>query len=162
MKAYTKKGDLGYTHDYSGKKIPKDDIQIICWGKVDELQAIVDLAILQAKGKVKKMLNQVQHKLWQTSGEISCSPPECVVDPVTEEDLREMEAFIDSLGEPPEHFVRFNTPGAITLNECRVRCRNLERNLVKLLRKKKLRPVVYKYINRLSSLFFMLAYKRSK
>lgn len=74
MKAYAKKGDLGYTHDYSWKKIAKDDIQVICWGKVDELQAIIDLAILQSKGKVQKMLNQVQHKLWQTSGEISCSP----------------------------------------------------------------------------------------
>ncbi len=162
MKAYTKKGDLGYTHDYSGKKIPKDDIQIICWGKVDELQAIIDLAILQSKGKVKVMLNKVQAKLWQISGEISCSPPECVIDPVTEEDLKEMEKFIDSLGEPPSHFVRFNTKEAIVLNECRVRCRNLERNLVKMLRKKQIRPVIYKYINRLSSLFFMLAYKRSK
>jgi len=161
MKAYTKKGDLGYTHDYSGKKIPKDAIQIVCWGKVDELQAIIDSAILQAKGKVKKILNQVQHKLWQISGEISCSPPECVVDPVTEEDLTEMEKFIDSLGEPPTHFVRFNTKEAITLNECRVRCRNLERNLVRMLRRKRIRPVIYKYINRLSSLFFMLAYKRS-
>ncbi len=162
MKAYTKKGDLGYTHDYSGKKISKDDIRIICWGEVDELQAIIDLALLQSKGKVKQMLEKVQSKLWQTSGEISCSPPECVIDPVTEEDLTEMEKFIDSLGQPPHHFVRFNTVEAITLNECRVRCRNLERNLVKMLRKKQIRPVVYKYINRLSSLFFMLAYRRSK
>lgn len=162
MKAYTRKGDLGCTHDYSGKKIPKDDIQIVCWGKVDELQAIIDLAILQSKRKVKKQLNQVQHKLWQTSGEISCSPPQCVIDPVTKEDLTEIEKFIDSLGQPPDHFVRFNTEKAIVLNECRVRCRNLERNLVKMLRKKQIRPVVYKYINRLSSLFFMLAYKKSK
>ena len=162
MKAYTKKGDQGCTHDYSGKKIPKDDIQIVCWGKVDELQAIVDLAILQSQGEVKKILNQIQRKLWQVAGEIACSPSECLIDPVTEENLAGMEKYIDSLGQPPKHFVRFNTREAITFNECRVRCRNLERNLVKMLRKKKLRPVVYKYINRLSSLFFMLAYKKSK
>ena len=162
MKAYTKKGDKGYTHDLSGKKIAKDNIQIECWGKVDELQAAVDLAILQEKGKKMEMLEFVQRKLWQTSGEIACSPPECVVDPVTEEDLADLEKFIDSLGRPPHKFVRFNTKEAIALNECRVRCRSLERSLVKMLRKREVRPVVYKYINRLSSLFFMLAYKRIK
>lgn len=162
MKAYTRKGDLGYTHDYAGKKIPKDDIRIVCWGKVDELQAAIDLAILQATGKNKQMLERVQTKLWQVSGEIACSPPECVNDPVTEGDLRLLERFIDSLGEPPHTFIRFTTIESIALNECRVRCRNMERNLVKLLRNKTLRPVIFKYVNRLSSLFFMLAYEKVK
>ena len=162
MKAYTKRGDLGYTHDYSGKKIAKDDPRIVCWGKVDELQAAVDGALLQAKGKNKKMLQDVQTKLWQISGEISCSPPECVNDPVTEGDVKEMERFIDALGDPPQKFIRFTTMEAIVLNECRVRCRNLERNLVKLLHNKTLRPVIFKYVNRLSSLFFMLAYEQVK
>lgn len=162
MKAYTRRGDLGYTHDYTGKKIPKDDARIICWGKVDELQAAIDLAILQATGKNKQLLEQVQTKLWQVSGEIACSPPECVNDPVTEGDLRLLERFIDSLGEPPHKFIRFTMVEAIVLNECRVRCRNLERNLVKLLRNKILRPVIFKYVNRLSSLFFMLAYEKVK
>ncbi|MDP3640107.1 MAG: ATP:cob(I)alamin adenosyltransferase [Nanoarchaeota archaeon] len=162
MKAYTKRGDLGYTHDYSGKKIPKDNMRIVCWGKVDELQAAVDGAILQARGKNRQMLEEVQTKLWQISGEIACSPPECVNDPVTEADLKMMERFIDTMGEPPQKFIRFTNTEAIVLNESRVRCRNLERNLVKLLRNKTLRPVIFKYVNRLSSLFFMLAYERVK
>ncbi len=162
MEAYTKRGDLGYTHDYSGHRIRKDSIQIECWGRVDELQAIVDLTLLRAKREEKAMLETVQRKLWQTAAELACSPSACVNDPVTEKDLQDLERFIDSLGDPPHKFVRFNTASAIMFNECRVRARNLERSLVKMLFRKKIRPVVYRYINRLSSLFFMLAYKRIK
>jgi cob(I)alamin adenosyltransferase len=85
-----------------------------------------------------------------------------VIWPVVEEDLKIIEKFTDSLGEPPKKFVRFNTLKSIQYNEARIRCRELETYLVKLLRKKQLRSVAYKYINRLSSLFFMLAYNESK
>jgi len=81
---------------------------------------------------------------------------------VKDEDLDKMENFIDSLGEPPNKFVRFDTEKSIFLNECRVRCRELETHLVDPRIKKKLRPVIYRYLNRLSSLFFMMAYKASK
>jgi cob(I)alamin adenosyltransferase len=162
MDAYTRRGDSGYTYDFSGKKLAKDDIRIICWGKIDELQAAVDCAILEARGRTKNMLEEVQRKLWQIAGEIACAPSACVNDPVVQNDLTAVEQFIDSLGSLPNTFIRFTTREAITLNECRVRCRNLERQMVKLLRKKQLRPVIFKYINRLSSLFFVLAYKRTK
>ena len=61
----------------------------------------------------------------------------------------------------PKKFVRFTTQTAIWFNECRVRCRELETLIVKMFREGKIRPDVYKYINRLSSLFFMLGYKSS-
>jgi len=81
---------------------------------------------------------------------------------VAEEDLRALEGVTDSLGEPPKKFIRFNTLKAIQYNECRIRCRELETLMAGPLRKKKLRPIVFRYVNRLSSLFFMLAYKETK
>ena len=104
----------------------------------------------------------MQKKLWQVSGELFNCDGDCLIWPVKEEDLKEMEEFIASLGETPKKFVRFDTIESIIFNECRVRCRELETHLVKFLKSKKLRPVVYKYINRMSSLFFMMAYKKSK
>ncbi len=166
---YTRKGDKGYTQDYAGKRLRKDDIRIICWGRVDELQAAVDLAILRSRSGAKKnqkdikeMLEYIQRKLWQISGEISCSPPECVNEPVDRYDVLRLEKYIAWFGEPPKHFVRFTTIDAILFNECRVRCRALDRDLVKLLFKKQLRREIFQYANRLSSLLFMLAYKSSK
>jgi cob(I)alamin adenosyltransferase len=161
-KAYSKAGDQGYTKDYSGKKLAKDDLVIVVGGKIDSLQSCIDMAILQEKGKNKEILELVQRKMWQTAGEISCADEKCVIDPVTQKDLDDLEDFIDSFGEPPQKFIRFNTHEAILLNECRIRARELETFLVKLLRRKKIRPEVYAYLNRLSSLFFIIAYKKTK
>src|SRR3989344_6265549 len=161
-KLYTKKGDSGITKDYSGKEIKKNDAMVKTVGKIDFLQSAIDLAVLQNSGQEKEILEKVQKKLWQLSGELFNCPGDCLIDPVKEEDIQGMENFIDSLGEPPNKFVRFNTPESITLNECRVRCRELETYLAELLEKNKLRPEMYRYINRLSSLFFMMGYKKSE
>ncbi|MBI5064710.1 hypothetical protein HZA97_00610 [Candidatus Woesearchaeota archaeon] len=160
MKAYTKKGDKGTTCDMACKIVEKDDLRIVCVGKIDTLQAGIDAANLHCKSKYKKMLDLVQKKLWQTSGEIMHCDKKCLTEPVTEQDLKDLEKFIDSLGQPPNKFVRFKTQKSVLLNECRVRCRELETHLVKLLRKKQIRTVMYQYVNRLSSLFFMMSYKR--
>ena len=160
-KIYTKRGDEGFTKDYSGKKISKDDIKIIIAGKIDSLQSAIDLAILNSTGKTKNFLGEVQKKLWQTAGEISCVDKSCILWPVEEKDLEMLEKFTDFLGEPPNKFVRFNTLKSVYYNEARIRCRELETFFVKLLRKKQIRPIAYKWVNRLSSLFFMLAYKSS-
>ncbi len=161
-KAYTKKGDDGYTTDFSGKKIPKDDIKIVVSGKIDSLQSAIDVVLLNAKGDHKIFLEGVQKKLWQAAGEIACADKSCIKWPITEDDVYEIERFTDLLGEPPKKFIRFNTERAISYNECRIRCRELEIYLVKLLRKKQIRPIVSPYINRLSSAFFMMAYKETK
>jgi cob(I)alamin adenosyltransferase len=99
--------------------------------------------------------------MWQAAGEVANCDKNCLIWPVTSEDLDELEKFVDGLGSPPEKFVRFENEKAIWFNECRVRCRDLERDLVKLFRDGKLRKEVYSYVNRLSSLFFMLGYKSS-
>jgi len=161
-KAYSGKGDSGYTADFSGKRLRKDDARIVVGGKIDQLQSAIDRARLGERGVALRVLEQAQVKLWQTAAEISCVDGSCLNAPVTAADLKSCERFTDSLGTPPRRFVRFDTQRAVDLNECRVRCRELETHLVRLRRASKLRREVYAYINRLSSLFFMMAYRRAK
>ncbi len=161
-KVYTAKGDDGTTADYAGNRVSKDDLMIEVNGKVDSFQSALDMAILLADEKHKTFLNLVQKKMWQISGEVANCPGDCLIDPVTAADLAELETYVDNLGEPPNKFVRFNTQESIWFNECRVRCRELETLLVKMLKDGKLRAENYRYVNRLSSLFFMLGYKSSK
>jgi ATP:cob(I)alamin adenosyltransferase len=161
-KVYTALGDSGFTSDFSGQRVLKNDSMIVANGKIDNLQSAIDYALLLDIGVHKNILAQVQQKLWQAAGEISNCPGECINAPITLKDLDNLEIYISSLGEPPNKFVRFNTKEAISFNECRIRCRDLEISLVTLLRDKSLRGEIYQYINRLSSLFFMLGYKSSK
>lgn len=161
-KVYTSLGDSGFTSDFSGKRILKNDSIIVANGKIDNLQSSIDYALLLDKGSHKDVLVKVQQKLWQAAGEIASCPGDCLNAPITIKDLDELELYIESLGEPPNKFVRFNTEEAISFNECRIRCRDLETALVSLLRDGGLRNDIYRYINRLSSLFFMLGYSTSK
>lgn len=158
-KVYTKKGDSGYTKDYAGRKVAKDSCLIVLGGKIDALQSSIDGAMMYARGKTKKNLENTQKKLWQMAAETSHCDKACLLDPITKEDLEKLERDIDALGKPPKHFIRCSTWKAIMYNEARVRCRDVEREMVPLLRKKKVRPMIYQYVNRLSSYFFMLAYK---
>jgi len=154
---YTRNGDNGSTKDYSGREIPKDDPKIIVVGKIDTLQAAVDTAAFYARDKNKEILEWVQKKLGGIAGEISCAAAAA-----TELDLKILEAYTESYGAPPKTFVRFNTLEALALNECRVRCRELETSAVKLLRTKEINNLTYRYLNRASSLFFMMAYCATK
>tara|TARA_Y100000310_G_scaffold332785_1_gene409017 strand:- start:828 stop:1325 length:498 start_codon:yes stop_codon:yes gene_type:complete len=161
-KVYTRKGDSGMTKDFAGKELHKSDLLIHINGKIDSFQSALDMSVmLEKKEGDKKVLEEVRKKMWQAAGEVANCDKNCLIWPVTSEDLDELEKFVDGLGSPPEKFVRFENEKAIWFNECRVRCRDLERDLVKLFRDGKLRKEVYSYVNRLSSLFFMLGYKSS-
>ena len=161
-KVYTALGDSGFTKDFSGRALLKNSDIILANGKIDSLQSALDMSIILSDKEYTDILNKVQQKLWQAAGEIANCPGECINAPITLHDLEYLELYIDSLGEPPNKFIRFNNQKAVWLNECRVRCRELETYLVKLLRDNSLRPEIYKYVNRLSSLFFMLGYVASK
>lgn len=159
-KVYTTKGDAGFTKDYAGNQISKDDLIILVNGKIDSLQSSLDMSLFLSVEHAS-FLSEVQKKLWQISGEIANCPGDCLLWPITNEDLDKLEKYIDNLGDPPNKFVRFQNEKSIWFNECRVRCRELETLLVKMFKSGKVRPEVYRYVNRLSSLFFMLGYKSS-
>lgn len=161
-KSYTKTGDSGLTKDFAGNTLSKDDPKIILLGKIDSLQSAIDLLILNAPQKYSQVLEEIQKKLWQAAGEIANCSSDCIPWPITSQDIQKIEHFADSLGSPPQKFVRFNTLLSVQANEARIRARDLETHAVKFLRSGSLRPEIFQYFNRLSSLFFMLAYSETK
>ncbi|MCB9359346.1 ATP:cob(I)alamin adenosyltransferase [Candidatus Woesearchaeota archaeon] len=156
-KVTTKVGDFGCTHIHDAK-IPKDSEVIDAIGAIDELQSALDMARLHC-GTDVKLLERIQDKLRFMAGEIAgYITDESML--VEKKDIDDMEEAIDELSYViPNKFVRFSHPISVYLNEARVRTRALERKAVKLLRSDRLRETVYKYINRLSDLFFVLSYK---
>lgn len=159
MRVYTRTGDAGTTTTYSGKKVPKDSPLIILVSKIDALQASLDTSYVSVKNKdLKKLLDGIQAKLWQTAGELSLEGKgKKVVDTITLQDTEELEKQIDKYNQKISYFIRFRKETSVRLNEARVRCRELEVYMTQFLKKKKIRPEVYKYINRLSDLLYVLA-----
>ncbi|MFT4303933.1 MAG: ATP:cob(I)alamin adenosyltransferase [Candidatus Woesearchaeota archaeon] len=156
-KVTTKIGDFGCT-TIKNAKVPKDSEIIDTVGAIDELQSALDLVRLHCSTDVK-LIERIQDKLRFMAGEISgYITDESML--VTKKDIEEMELVISNLSYViPNKFIRFSHPVSVYLNEARVRTRSLERKAVKLLRNEQLRESVYKYINRLSDLFFVLSYK---
>ena len=164
MVIYTKKGDQGYAATLKGDKIPKNHEIIQIMGKIDSLQSSLDLANIVIKDEeIKKIISGIHEKLWQTAGEISNQGlNELIKNPVNEEDIKKMEEHIDKHHPENTYFIRFTKETSARLNEARVRARELESTLTKLLFEEKLRPEVYKYLNRLSDLLYALACKEEK
>ncbi|MBI2663415.1 ATP:cob(I)alamin adenosyltransferase [Candidatus Woesearchaeota archaeon] len=161
VKVYTKVGDEGETVTYGNLKVPKDSYVIDINGYIDALQSSLDFCWIHNE-EFRNIIEKINRKLWQLGGEISLGGiGKNVVDPITNEDVKEIEDIIDKF-DSPRIFVRFKKVESAHLNEARVRCRILERELTQVLRAGLIREEIYKYINRLSDLLFVMSYKVSK
>lgn len=160
MKIYTKTGDSGETTTYGDLKVPKDSWVVDINGDIDNLQSALDIAKFHIQDEsLRKIIDYINIKLWQLGGEISLgSIGKNITNPILENDTLVIENYINSFGDMPNHFIRFNKIESIHLNEARVRCRTLERNLTPLLKREMIRMDIYKFINRLSDLLFMMSY----
>ncbi len=163
MKVYTKKGDEGYTTKYDGSKVRKDDPVIVLVSKIDSLLGSLDTAIVSLEDEeVKKIIEEIQDKLWQTAGEISLGGKgKKVENTIEKEDIDKMEGWIDKYHPDNKFFVRFRSEPSVRLNESRLRCRELEVMMTKPLFENTIRGEVYKYVNRLSDLLYVLACKEN-
>jgi cob(I)alamin adenosyltransferase len=159
MKIYTKTGDEGKTSRYDGKRVPKNDPWIILVSKVDALQGSLDLAFDTIKDKsLLPIIDHIQDKLWQTAGELSLSKPgKNIKNHITSADVEILEKHIDKYDKKKSYFVRFRGESSARLNDSRIKCRELEVYMTPFLKKKQIRSEVYKYINRLSDLIYVLA-----
>ncbi|MCF7865969.1 ATP:cob(I)alamin adenosyltransferase [Candidatus Woesearchaeota archaeon] len=163
MKVYTKIGDKGTTRTYTGKEIPKNDQIIVIGGKIDSLQASLDYAkLVLSDTEITLLIQNIQEKLWQSAGEISGEGIEKIKNPVNEEDITKLEEQIDKYNQKIDFFIRFTKETSARLNEARIRTRELEIAMTQMFREQKIRPELYKYINRLSDLIYVLACKEEK
>ncbi|OGH22284.1 MAG: ATP:cob(I)alamin adenosyltransferase [Candidatus Levybacteria bacterium RIFCSPHIGHO2_12_FULL_38_12] len=180
VKVYTKTGDKGITSLFGGKRVPKFSLRIEAVGTVDELSSAIGVVIAEiqkSKGKsqtlpagrqdysskVKKMLNQVQHDLFDIGASIANPNPKYPKETseFLEKRVQSFEKLIDKMAEVIPDFQCFILPGVgktgSQLHVCRTIARRAERRIIELSENEKVTPDIIVYMNRLSDLLFTMA-----
>ena len=170
-KVYTKSGDKGKTYLIGGEKVSKDDIRVIAYGDVDELNVHIGICSNFLKNSPNskdfsyfiERLTSIQNELFNLGTVLAATGSEMSADlpRVTEEDVDNLEQDIDKMNEALEPLDSFTLPGGsevvLAFHQARVVCRRSERNIVTVINKfSKLDDLTLIYANRLSDYLFVL------
>lgn len=163
---YTKRGDQGDTSLVGGQRVSKDSARIASYGTVDELNAVIGMAIVSAGedqrvASLAKSLRRVQHELFNLgsilatfSADVHPKQPR-----VTEADVAQLEREIDAANMELSPLRSFVLPGGCRLNTelhlARTVCRRAERVAVTLAREEEIPDEAVRYLNRLSDALFV-------
>ncbi len=168
---YTRTGDKGTTALGEGRRVRKDDPRIEACGAVDELNAVLGLALtagLDAEGS--GCLRQIQNDLFDLGADLTVperprrgragtAPPRALR--ITATQVERLEKAIDRFNAPLGRLRSFVLPGgrpaSAWLHLARTVCRRAERRIVSLSRAERVSPQVIVYLNRLSDLLFVMA-----
>jgi len=165
VKIYTKYGDTGETGLIDGSRVPKDDLRVAAYGEVDELNAVLGLARVQAAAEEADLLFHLQKDLFALGAQLA-DPAARVGErkpkaAVTSEQVASLERAIDAREALMPPLRAFLLPGGTPLGAlfhlARTVCRRAERTVVSLARRETVDPLVVAYLNRLSDLLFVLA-----
>ena len=165
MKIYTKKGDDGTTRLHGGKKVMKSDVRVDTYGTVDELNALIGLAIARTENKeLHELLTYVNNLLFICGSDIA-SPlgpePNYTISRISEHHIIFLEAKIDYMTSQLPELKNFILPGgselSALLHVCRTVCRRAERLAVMLSQEQSLGIYMIKFLNRLSDFLFTTA-----
>ncbi len=156
---------MGTTSLASGQRVPKTNARLEAYGTLDELSSFVGLLITYISDEAdSNILLQVQRDLFSIGSVLATDaqevPSSCSV---TEDVVREMEATIDEADATLGGWRGFVLPGgsrgASLAHVCRTTCRRLERRMYSIEGWETMDSAMYKYVNRLSDYFFVLAKK---
>lgn len=156
-KLYTRGGDDGSTGLVGGQRCPKDDLRVIGYGEVDELNATLGLAAQVAQPSLRSLIETVQQRLFDLGAHLADGrdQPQIALDA---SDIKTLEAWVDQALEGLEPLTSFVLPGggelAARLHLARTVCRRAERALVCSNRQSPRSPFALQYLNRLSDLLF--------
>lgn len=170
MKIYTKGGDSGETGLYGGARVPKDDLRIRAYGALDEVNAVIGMAIAEAAEfneapdlrKDSQTLVRIQGELFQLGAELATPRGKKNSARLIEQaEVDFLESEIDRMEAQLEPLKNFILPGgskpAAFTHFIRTVSRRAERELITLNRAEPVRPVVLQYLNRLSDYLFVLS-----
>ena len=170
-KVYTKSGDKGKTYLIGGEKVSKDDIRVIAYGDVDELNVHIGICSNFLKNSPNskdfsyfiERLTSIQNELFNLGTVLAATGSEMSADlpRVTPEDVHNLEKDIDKMNEALKPLDSFTLPGGnevvLAFHQARVVCRRSERNIVTVINKfSKLDDLTLIYANRLSDYLFVL------
>lgn len=157
---YSGRGDKGYTTLFGQpKKLSKSSPVIEALGAVDELNSLLGVcASKSSKQKgILKIIKEVQNHLFLAQAELGGSDKK-----ISENEIKKLEKIIDRIGNTLPKIKTFIMPGGSELSSlldyARAVARRAERRVAQL----KKRGLILKYLNRLSSLLFVLARETNK
>ncbi|MEX0716925.1 MAG: cob(I)yrinic acid a,c-diamide adenosyltransferase [Planctomycetaceae bacterium] len=164
---YTKSGDAGETSLGDGARVPKTHARIAAYGGVDELNAVIGLALAgePPEDDVLAKLTAIQNDLFDIGADLCVPerdpPPELPPLRVTAAQVARLETWIDAANERLEPLTTFVLPGgtsvAARLHHARTVCRRAELGVAALMEREPVNPRVLEYLNRLSDLLFVMA-----
>lgn len=169
-KVYTKTGDKGMTSLIGGKRVLKSNKRVSAYGQIDELNVAVGSCLVEIKKvnnmeflDLEKALIKIQNELFNL-GNMLAMDTESEMEGMPQIDMsyvNELENNINFYNKPLSELNSFVLPGgnelSIRLHLVRVKCRKVERFIVKIIDEELIDIVVLKYLNRLSDLFFVLS-----
>ena len=163
MRIYTAKGDQGAT-DLLGERVGKDDPRIELMGALDESTSSIGLGRAHATiADWQELLVQVQRDLYQIMAELAFVDelrPDAYRLPAervgwVEESIAAVEATVEL---PPQFVIPGDTVAGAALDVARTVVRRAERLAVALDHAGQMpNPEILRYLNRLSSLLFIVA-----
>ncbi len=177
---YTRTGDGGTTGLGDGKRVAKDDLRVEAYGTVDEANAALGVAVVEAdhvkarRGRgaaeakrLAALLRSIQHDLFDVGADLCCpiapgEKPGAKLR-VTGSQTKRLEGAIDAYNKRLRPLQSFVLPGgsalAAALHVARTVTRRAERCVVSLhaAQPRATNPEAIKYLNRLSDLLFVVA-----
>jgi cob(I)alamin adenosyltransferase len=164
MKYYTRKGDDGYTALLGGERVAKYAPRPEAYGTVDEVSSALGLARATVRAeRSREILLQVQRHLYRIMTELAATPEAATrFDRTSADDVAQLERVTDELGAelelPKDFIVPGDTLTGAALDLARTITRRAERCVARLTHEDDVGNVeVLRYLNRLSSLLFVLA-----
>jgi len=160
MRIYTKFGDKGSTSLIGGTVVPKNDPRVEAYGAVDELNAVLGLAIAfsDAPG-LGESLRGIQSDLFIIGAELATKGKKAKAIPPSR--TGEIEKEIDRLWAELPPLTHFIIPGgsksASLLHLARTVCRRAERAVIALSQKEAVNADTIVYMNRVGDLLFTWA-----
>ena len=161
---FTSTGDDGYTGVLGRARVPKYATRPSAYGTVDELSAVLGLARAQARDRrLQVLVLTVQRDLYHLMADLATLPEAATRAAwLPEERIAWLEQTIEDLGAqvnmPPEFIIPGDSVGGAVLEIARTVARRAERLVARLAHDGELRDdTPLKYLNRLSSLLFILA-----
>lgn len=164
---YTRTGDGGDTALGNGERVSKTSLRVGSYGTVDELNATVGLARLEAGDDTDASLARIQNDLFDLGADL-CTPDldgdataEYPRLRIVAAQIARLETEIDAMNASLQPLRSFVLPAgtrlAAQLHLCRTVCRRTERLVVGLAEAEAVNPEAVRYLNRLSDWFFVAA-----
>lgn len=162
MSYYTRKGDDGSTGWLGKGRLPKNHARIEAVGSLDEASAALGAARSAAReARTATLVLEAQRDLHQLMAEVSAAPEQAHQFHFDAARVEWLERQIDALARefpmPREFIVPGDSQGSAALALARAVVRRAERRVVELRKGAQIiNPALQQYLNRLSSLLFVL------